>query len=67
MVIHGLLLCKLKNLQNYSDGAGMLMDLYLNGETQFMRCAEKESSVGCETCVVFCIGQSWVHFYLLFI
>jgi hypothetical protein len=26
MVIHGLLLCKLKNLQNYSDGAWMLVD-----------------------------------------
>jgi small basic protein len=30
MVIHGLLLCKLKNLQNYSDGARMLVDSYLN-------------------------------------
>jgi hypothetical protein len=31
MVIHGLLLCKLRNLQNYSDGARMLLDSYLNG------------------------------------
>jgi hypothetical protein len=46
MVIHGLLLCKLLNLQNYSDGARMLVDSYLNGRTQFVRCGEKESSVG---------------------
>jgi hypothetical protein len=26
MVIHGLLLCKLKNLHNYADGARMLVD-----------------------------------------
>jgi hypothetical protein len=26
MIIHGLLLCKLKNLQNYSHGAQMLVD-----------------------------------------
>jgi ribonucleases P/MRP protein subunit RPP40 len=44
MVIHGLLLCKLKNLQNNSDGARMLVDSYLNGRTQFVRCGEKESS-----------------------
>jgi hypothetical protein len=31
MVIHGLLLCKLRNLQNYSDGGWMLVDSYLNG------------------------------------
>jgi hypothetical protein len=46
MVIHGLLLCKLKNLQNYSDGARMLVDSYLNGRTQVVRCGEKQSSVG---------------------
>jgi hypothetical protein len=44
MVIHGLLLCKLRNLQNYSDGARMLVDSYLNGRTQFIRCGKKESS-----------------------
>jgi hypothetical protein len=39
MVVHGLLLCKLKNLQNYSDdGAGMLVNSFLNGRTQFVRC-----------------------------
>jgi hypothetical protein len=27
MVIHGLLFCKLRNLQNYSDGALMMVDL----------------------------------------
>jgi hypothetical protein len=26
MVIHGLLFCKLRNLQNFSDGAWMLVD-----------------------------------------
>jgi small basic protein len=51
MVIHvELLLSKLKNLQNYSDGARMLVDSYLNGRTQFVRCGEKESSVGRVTC-----------------
>jgi hypothetical protein len=44
MIIHGLLLCKLKSLQNYSDGTRMLVDSYLNGRTQFVRCGEKESS-----------------------
>jgi hypothetical protein len=38
MVIHGLLLCKLKNLQNYSDCARMLVDSYLNSRTQLVRC-----------------------------
>jgi hypothetical protein len=50
MVIHGLLLCNLKDLQNYSDGARMLANSYLNGRTQFVRCGEKESSVGRVTC-----------------
>jgi hypothetical protein len=45
MVVHGLLLLlfKLRNPQNYSDGAQMLVDSYLNGRTQFVRCGEKES------------------------
>jgi hypothetical protein len=30
MVINRLLLCKLKNLQSYLDGARMLVDSYLN-------------------------------------
>jgi hypothetical protein len=68
MVIHGLLLCKLKNLQNYSDGARMLVDSYLNGRTQVLRCGEKESSVGRETCSVpqgvsRVIEYSWFHIY----
>jgi regulator of sigma D len=46
------MLCKLRNLQNYSGGAGMLVDSYLNGRTQFVRCGEKESSVGRVTCSV---------------
>jgi hypothetical protein len=45
MVIHGRLLCKLRNLQNYSDGARMMVDSYL-------RCGEKKSSVGRVTCGV---------------
>jgi hypothetical protein len=42
IVIHGLLLYKLKYLQNYSDGARMLVDAYLNGRTQFLRCAPQK-------------------------
>jgi hypothetical protein len=52
MVMHGLLLCKLKSLQNYSDGARMLVDSYMNGRTQFVRCGEEESSIGRVTCGV---------------
>jgi hypothetical protein len=47
-----MVLCKLRNLQNYSDGARMLMDSYLNGRTQFVRCGEKESFVARVTCDV---------------
>jgi hypothetical protein len=36
MVTHGLLLCKLRSLQNFLDGARMLVDSYLNGRTQFV-------------------------------
>jgi ribonucleases P/MRP protein subunit RPP40 len=39
-------------MQNYLDGARMLVDSYLNGRTQFVRCGEKESSVGRVTCGV---------------
>jgi hypothetical protein len=56
MVTHGLLLCKLRKLQNYSYGVRMLVDSYMNGRTQFVRCVEKESSVGRVTCGV-------PHFY----
>jgi hypothetical protein len=43
MVIHRLLLCKLKNLQNYSDEAArMLVDSCLNSMTHFVRCGETE-------------------------
>jgi hypothetical protein len=45
-IIHGRFLCKLRSLQNYSDGARMLVDSYLNGKIQFVRCGEKKSSVG---------------------
>jgi hypothetical protein len=33
MVKHGLLLCKLRSLQSYSDGARLLVDSFLNGRT----------------------------------
>jgi retron-type reverse transcriptase len=52
MLIHRLLLCKLRNLQNYSDGARMLVDSYLNGRTLFVVCGENESSFGRVTCGV---------------
>jgi hypothetical protein len=61
MVIHGLLLCKLRNMHysdgawmmvNYSDRAQMMVDSYLNVRTQFVRCGEKKSSVGRVTCGV---------------
>jgi hypothetical protein len=52
MVIHGLLLCKLRSLQSYSDEARLLVDLDLNERTQFVRCGEKASSVGRMTCGV---------------
>jgi hypothetical protein len=52
MVIQGLLLRNLTNLQNYSDGARMLLGSYLNGKTQFVRCVEKKFSVGNVTCDV---------------
>jgi hypothetical protein len=35
MVIHKLLLRKLKNLQNYSNGAQMLVGSYLNGRSRW--------------------------------
>jgi hypothetical protein len=41
MVVHGLLLCKLRNSQKYSVGAGM-----------FVRSGGQESSVGAVTCGV---------------
>jgi hypothetical protein len=67
MVIHGLLLCNLKNLQNYSDVARKLVDSYLNDRTQFVRCGEKESSVGRVACGV-PQGPAVVGlFYLFFI
>jgi hypothetical protein len=46
MVIHELLLCKLKNLQNYSDGARMLVDSYLNGRTQFLGVVKRSLPLG---------------------
>jgi hypothetical protein len=36
MVVHGMLLCKLQNAQNYSVGAGMLVGSYLGERIQFV-------------------------------
>jgi ribonucleases P/MRP protein subunit RPP40 len=52
MVVHGLLLCKLQNAQNYSFGAGMLVGSYLGERAQFVRSSGQESSVGAVTCGV---------------
>jgi hypothetical protein len=46
MVVHGMLLCKLRNAQNYWVGAGLLVALYLSERTQFVRSGGQESSVG---------------------
>jgi hypothetical protein len=65
MVVHGMLLCKLQNAQNYSVGAGMLvMGSYLGERAQFVRCGGQESSVGALTCR---IPQGSVLGLLLFI
>jgi hypothetical protein len=52
MVVHGLLMCKLQNAQNYSVGAGMLVGSYLVERAQFVRSGGQESSVGALTCGV---------------
>jgi hypothetical protein len=46
MVVHELLLCKLRNAQNYSVRAGRLVGSYLGERAQFVR------SVGAMTCGV---------------
>jgi hypothetical protein len=52
MVVHELLLWKLRNAQNYLVGAGMLVGSYLGKRAQFVRSGGKESSVGAMTCGV---------------
>jgi hypothetical protein len=42
MVVHGLLLCKLQNAQNYSVGAGMLVGSYFGERAQFVRSGGQE-------------------------
>jgi hypothetical protein len=37
MVVHGLLLCKLRNAQDCSVGAGILVGSYLGERAQFVR------------------------------
>jgi hypothetical protein len=49
-VVHGLLLCKLRNFQKYSVGAGMLVGSYFGERAQFVRSGGQESSVGAVTC-----------------
>jgi hypothetical protein len=46
----GLLLCNLRNPQNNSVGAGMLVGSYLDELAQFVRSSGQESSVGCWSC-----------------
>jgi hypothetical protein len=64
LVVHGLLLCKLQNAQNYSVGAGMLVASYVGKRAQFVRSGGQESSVGAVTCGV---SQGSVLGPLLFI
>jgi hypothetical protein len=53
MVVHELLLCKLRNAQNYLVGAtGMLVGSYYGERVQFVRSGGQESSVGAVTCGV---------------
>jgi hypothetical protein len=42
MMVHGLLLCKLRNAQNYSVGADMLVGSYLGERAQFVRSGDQE-------------------------
>jgi hypothetical protein len=50
MVVHELLLCKLRNAQNYSVGATILVGSYLAERVQFVRSGGQESFVGAVTC-----------------
>jgi hypothetical protein len=52
MVVHELLLCKLRYAQNYSVSAGMLVGSYLGERAQFVRSGGQESSVVAVTCGV---------------
>jgi ribonucleases P/MRP protein subunit RPP40 len=52
MVVHEPLLCKLRNAQNYSVSAGVLVWSYLGKGAQFVRSGGQESSVGALTCGV---------------
>jgi hypothetical protein len=45
VAVHGLLLCKLRNAQNYLVGAGMLVGSYLGEQAQFVRSGGQGSSV----------------------
>jgi hypothetical protein len=60
MVVHGLLLRKLQNAQNYSVGAGVLAGSYLGKRAQFVRSGSQESSVGAVTCEVGWMDFQWV-------
>jgi hypothetical protein len=55
MGVHEVLLCKLRNTQNYSVGDDMLVGSYLGERTQFVRSGGQESSVGTLTCGI----SSW--------
>jgi hypothetical protein len=43
MVVHELLLDKMRNLQNYSRNVSTLLQSYLSGRIQFVKCGEKQS------------------------
>jgi hypothetical protein len=64
MVVHGMLLCKLQNAQNYSVGAGMLVGSYLGERAQFVRSDGQDFSVETVTCGVpqgFCSWSALVY------
>jgi hypothetical protein len=61
MVIHGLLLCKLRSLQNYLDGARMLVDGGLVSEWEDPVCEMRLKGVFCWEGDVWCSAEvgSW--------
>jgi hypothetical protein len=52
MVMHGLLVCKLRNAQNYAVGVNLLVESYLGERAQFVPSGGQESSVRAVSCGV---------------
>jgi hypothetical protein len=50
--VYELLLCKLRNAQNYSVGAGIIVGSFLGERAQNVRFGSQESSAGAVTCGV---------------